>query len=163
MLATILIAACTALLTTAGVLFLLRTRMQPALPPEYRPEITARHILRHPIWQWRSFRILRHHLGGYGDDDLRRILVQAGAVRFETEAGEEVWGLYERVGHLLEGDRYPTLAKAFSAIDSVELSPEMQREIRILVAEGRKSVATNRVRETTGLSLTQSATLVERL
>ena len=55
-------------------------------------------------WTMRSFRLLRHHIGGFTDDELRRMLLRAGAVRFgqkrrddpSKSKGVEVWGLLER-------------------------------------------------------------------
>jgi hypothetical protein len=44
----------------------------------------------------RSFGAIKHRLGGYGDDELRRLLVSIGAVRFEGKGGEELWGLLNR-------------------------------------------------------------------
>jgi hypothetical protein len=162
MLATILTAACTALLTI-GAFLLLQARKKPVGSGAYRPERVARELLRHPLWRWRTFGTIRLHLGGFGDDELRRILVRAGAVRFETEIGEEIWGLYERIGTLLEGARYPVIGKAFSAIDEVTLAPEVAREVRVLLAVGQKGVAAEKVRAATGLGLTQSSALLERL
>jgi hypothetical protein len=34
--------------------------------------------------------------GGFSDDDLRQLLVRAGALRFEGSNGDELWGLRER-------------------------------------------------------------------
>ena len=162
MLAMILTAACAALLTMAGAILLARAGTGP-FAVRAGPEAVARRLLNHPTWRWRSFRILKLHLGGFGDDELRRILVGAGAVRFETEPGEEIWGLYERVAPLLEGPRYPVIGKAFTAIDEAVLTPEVQREVRILVAEGRRTIAVDRLRAATGLGLTRSVALLERL
>ena len=36
------------------------------------------------------------HVAGFDDNELRRILVRSGAVRFEDVMGVEVWGLLER-------------------------------------------------------------------
>ena len=44
---------------------------------------------------YRSFRSLKYHLGGFTDDELRKILVRAGAIRL-TAGGQEVWGLLPR-------------------------------------------------------------------
>jgi hypothetical protein len=47
-------------------------------------------------WPLRSFRVIRHHLGGFGEDELRKILVRSGAIRFMSKSGYELWGLLER-------------------------------------------------------------------
>jgi hypothetical protein len=44
-----------------------------------------------------SHRVLRHHIGGFGDDELRRILVRAGAIRTMSKSGQELWILVERM------------------------------------------------------------------
>jgi hypothetical protein len=52
----------------------------------------------------RSFAILKKSVGSFADEELRRLLVRAGAVRFwNPETGEEFWGLIERNLHVLEG------------------------------------------------------------
>jgi hypothetical protein len=47
-------------------------------------------------WRLRSFKVIRHHLGGFEDDALRQLLVRAGAIRFKAKSGEELWGLISR-------------------------------------------------------------------
>src|SRR5688500_2672163 len=42
---------------------------------EYMAEETARHFLQHKSFTDRSFDTLRNHLGGFADDELRKILV----------------------------------------------------------------------------------------
>jgi hypothetical protein len=61
----------------------------------YAAERVAHELLMHPAWEQRSFEAIHHRLGGFQNDELRRILVQAGAVRF-TAGGNEYWGLIER-------------------------------------------------------------------
>jgi hypothetical protein len=48
----------------------------------------------------RSFHFIRHRLRGFKEDELRQILVRAGAVQFTGDAGEERWGLWNRNQHL---------------------------------------------------------------
>lgn len=52
-------------------------------------------------WPLRSFKVIRHHLGGFKDMELRRILVRTGAIRFMSKSGEELWGLVARNKDLL--------------------------------------------------------------
>jgi hypothetical protein len=47
--------------------------------------------LRHSKWSQRSFTILRSHVGGSEDDELRRLLVRAGAVRFVNKDDSSEW------------------------------------------------------------------------
>ena len=53
-------------------------------------------LMSHEKWSLRSFKVIRHHLGGFDDNELRKILVRTGAIRFMSKNGEELWGLVER-------------------------------------------------------------------
>jgi hypothetical protein len=99
-----------ALLTLAGVfvgglvsfgLQFQRNRHEVAIERErnkadFMAETTARHYLMNPRYTDRSFEMLQERLGGFDEDDLRRILVRAGAVRFMRQNGTEWWRLLER-------------------------------------------------------------------
>lgn len=63
---------------------------------EFMAEETARHFLSHESYTDRSFDVLRKHLGGFEDDELRKILVRAGAVRVYREDETEWWYLLSR-------------------------------------------------------------------
>jgi len=58
--------------------------IQKALPPS-DPIImaikTVRELLNDPNYRFRSFKTFQEKLGGFGSDELRRILIQAGAIR----------------------------------------------------------------------------------
>jgi hypothetical protein len=69
---------------------------------EFMAEDTARHFLGHKGYTDRSFEVLRKHLGGFEDDELRKILVRAGAVRTYREDGSEWWRLLSRMGEFIE-------------------------------------------------------------
>jgi hypothetical protein len=51
----------------------------------FMAERVARDLLSYPKANYRTFRIMRHHIGGFGDDELRQILVRAGAIRTYVE------------------------------------------------------------------------------
>ena len=59
-------------------------------------ERVARTLLSDQTWRLRSFKVIRHHLGGFEDNELRKILVRCGAIRFMSKGGQELWGLVER-------------------------------------------------------------------
>lgn len=63
---------------------------------EFAAERVAKQLLLSDSWEWRRFDTIRHFLGGFEDDELRRILVRAGAVRAVNEDGDELWGLLSR-------------------------------------------------------------------
>ena len=69
---------------------------------EFMAEETARHFLSHKSFTDRSFETLRNHLGGFGDDELRKILVRAGAIRVFREDGSEWWRLLSRMDEYIE-------------------------------------------------------------
>ena len=64
---------------------------------EFMAENTAKHFLSHKSYTDRSFDVLQKHLGGFEDDELRKILVRAGAVRTYREDGTEWWRLLLRM------------------------------------------------------------------
>src|SRR5437667_12409473 len=63
----------------------------------FMAETAARELLQQYEAPFRTFIMIRHHVGGFSDDELRRILVRAGALRFMSKSGRELWALYERV------------------------------------------------------------------
>jgi hypothetical protein len=69
---------------------------------EFMAEDTARHFLGHKSFTDRSFETLRMHLGGFEDDELRKILVRAGAIRVMREDGSEWWRLLSRMDEFIE-------------------------------------------------------------
>jgi hypothetical protein len=71
-------------------------RLREELRTEFMAEETISQLLLHQRWPLRSFERIKHHIGGFTDDELRQLLVRAGAVRFKGDDGEEMWGLRVR-------------------------------------------------------------------
>lgn len=69
---------------------------------EFMAEETARHFLMHKSYTDRSFDTLSKHLGGFEDNELRKILVRAGAVRVYRDDGSEWWYLLSRSTERIE-------------------------------------------------------------
>ena len=69
---------------------------------EFMAEETARHFLSHKSYTDRSFDVLQKHLGGFEDNDLRKILVRAGAVSEYRSDGSEWWFLLSRMDERIE-------------------------------------------------------------
>ena len=69
---------------------------------EFMAEETARVFLSHKGFTDRSFETLRTHLGGFEDDELRKILVRAGAMRVYRADGSEWWRLLSRMDEFIE-------------------------------------------------------------
>ncbi|MEO0839383.1 MAG: hypothetical protein AAF063_10830 [Cyanobacteria bacterium J06643_5] len=61
---------------------------------ELSAERAVKKLLECTKWKRRTFNTLKYHLGGFEDDELRKILIRAGAIRFEEDV--ETWGLLER-------------------------------------------------------------------
>jgi hypothetical protein len=78
---------------------------------EFMAETTARHFLGHKSFTDRSFETLRNHLGGFGDDELRKILVRAGAIRVYREDGSEWWRLLSRMDEFIERKQLDQIAR----------------------------------------------------
>ena len=69
---------------------------------DFMAENTARHFLNHKGYTDRSFETLSGHLGGFSEDELRKILVRAGAIRTYRDDGTEWWRLLSRMDEYLE-------------------------------------------------------------
>jgi hypothetical protein len=78
---------------------------------DFMAELTARHFLSHKSFTDRSFETLRNHLGGFTDDELRKILVRAGAVRIYREDGSEWWRLLSRMDEFIERKQLDQIAR----------------------------------------------------
>lgn len=72
---------------------------------DFMAEETTRHFLSHKSYTDRSFETLNKHLGGFSDDELRKILVRAGAIRTYQEDGTEWWRLLSRMDEYIENRR----------------------------------------------------------
>jgi len=59
-------------------------------------EQAAKKLLESPEWKKRSFDEIKNRLAGFDDNELRKILVRSGAVRFEGDNSRELWGLISR-------------------------------------------------------------------
>lgn len=69
---------------------------------DFMAEETARHFLSHKSYTDRSFETLQKKLGGFSDDELRKILVRAGAIRVYREDDSEWWRLLSRMDEYIE-------------------------------------------------------------
>jgi lipopolysaccharide export system protein LptC len=78
---------------------------------EYMAEETARHFLSHQGYTDRSFETLRRALGGFTDDELRKILVRAGAIRVYRQDGSEWWRLLSRMDEFIERKQLDQIAR----------------------------------------------------
>ncbi len=106
-------------LVGGGISFLLNRQqfanqlriLQEQHKTEFMAETTARHFLSHKGFTDRSFETLQKSLGGFQDDELRRILVRAGAVRVYREDGSEWWRLLSRMDEFIERKELERIAR----------------------------------------------------
>ncbi len=96
MLDTIIIAAITALITGLITFALQERKLKTELRTEFMAEQAAKSLLENEKWRKRSFDEIKKRLGGFEDNELRKILVRSGAVKFEGSEGKELWGLISR-------------------------------------------------------------------
>jgi len=78
------------------------------LRTEFRTEFMAEqaiHSLLSEGFPKRSFAAIKKRLRGFDDNELRKLLIRAGAVCFEGQAGKELWGLQDRTKNDLEDDK----------------------------------------------------------
>lgn len=73
------------------------------LKTEFMAEQAVRKLLMNEKWKMRSFSEISRKIGGFEDDELRKLLVRSGAVRFYNATGEkELWGLLSRNKDVIE-------------------------------------------------------------
>jgi hypothetical protein len=86
----------TALVTGLITFWVQEYKLKAELRTEFMAEKAAKKLLESDKWKRRSFAEIQKRLGGFADDELRKLLVRAGAVRFTSSNEEELWGLIER-------------------------------------------------------------------
>jgi hypothetical protein len=97
---------------------------------EFAAEGVARAMLMDRKWPYRTFRVLKYHLSGFTDDELRKILVRAGGIRL-TAGGQEVWGLLSRNREYLSVEEIkeaPTTQIAFDSSGQQQKHQQQQQE-----------------------------------
>ena len=83
-----------------------RERLKAEFATEESAESAIRHLLELHHLPYRTFPMIRHHIGGFEANGLRRLLVRAGAVRFMAADGTELWALRERVADDYQNSRW---------------------------------------------------------
>lgn len=96
MLDTILTSILVALITSVATYAIQERKLKTELRTEFMAEQVAKKLLESPQWKMRSFDEIKKRLAGFDDNELRKILVRSGAVRFEGEGGKELWGLISK-------------------------------------------------------------------
>lgn len=71
-------------------------RLQRDYQLELAAETVVRKLLSIDKWKLRTFDELKRRLHGLDEDEIRKILIRAGAVCFQGKGSEELWGLVDR-------------------------------------------------------------------
>jgi hypothetical protein len=96
LLTSIVIPAVTAIIAAFLTFLVQERKLRRDYRLEFMAENAARELLESKAWEKRSFKAIDARLGGFEPDELRKVLVRAGAVRFKGKNGEELWGLLKR-------------------------------------------------------------------
>ena|SRR2546423_6158625 len=96
MLTTIVISVITSAISGSIAFAIQRQRLRAELRTEFMAEQAVRSLLETDRWKKRTFTEIQRRIGGFSDDELRKILVRSGAVRFGGSDGTELWGLISR-------------------------------------------------------------------
>lgn len=71
-------------------------KLKEELRTEFMAEKVINKLLNNENWLKRSFAEIKKRIGGFTDDELRKLLVKSGAVRFYSSDESEKWGLISR-------------------------------------------------------------------
>ncbi len=93
---TIIASVIAAAATAIGAFFIQERRWRNEFKTEFMAEQAVKKLLMHEKWKQRSFEEIGKKIGGFEQDELRKLLVRAGAVRFYNSSGSEFWGLTSR-------------------------------------------------------------------
>lgn len=86
------IAAGVALFTSLIAAYFSHRSLKLEYALEFAAERLVRKILTVENWEWRTFDAIKRVIGGFDDDELRRLLVRSGAFRGYTRDGKvEMW------------------------------------------------------------------------
>jgi hypothetical protein len=96
-LAAAIIAAFVSLLVALANNAIAFARMRSETTLTRRSERAIRKLMKTGKGPFIPFGIIRHHIGGYSDDDLRQLLVRCGALRFADPNMVELWALLSMV------------------------------------------------------------------
>jgi ABC-type sulfate transport system substrate-binding protein len=93
---TVVVVIISAVLTTLGTMKVEEEKLARQYRLEYMAETATEKLLTQYPYRMRSFDVIKDHLAGFRDEELRQVLVRAGAVRWLSKSDIEVWGLLDR-------------------------------------------------------------------
>lgn len=83
----------------------LERQLSEQFATEQSVEAALHHYLSIVALPYRTFPMIKHFIGGFESNELRRHLVRSGAVRFMAADGTELWALRDRVSeHFKHGN-----------------------------------------------------------
>ena len=100
-----------------------RDRLATEFATEVSVESALKHFLEIYELPYRSFPMIKHHIGGFDPNELRRLLVRTGAVRFMAADGTEIWALRERVPDAFRLSRWKHENSPMNKVSENELFP----------------------------------------
>ena len=105
-----LVSAPTAAVAALAVSLIAARQARKQLRGEFGTQLSAEAALRTFLSldekPYRSFPMIQHHIGGFSSNELRRLLVRAGAARFIAADGTEMWALVSRVEQQFRSGRW---------------------------------------------------------
>jgi hypothetical protein len=94
---TVLLSIIVSAATSVLVFWAQERRLKREFRTDFMAEAAVKKLLSYKGWEKRSFKEIKERIGGFEDDELRKILVRCGAVKFtKVEDGSEYWGLIKR-------------------------------------------------------------------
>ena len=103
-------------------------RLRAEFATEASVETAIRQLLELSELRYRTFPMIRHHIGGFEPNELRRLLVRSGAVRFMAADGTEMWALRERVADDFRYSRWKHDRSPMNKVPDIELFPGAFRD-----------------------------------
>jgi hypothetical protein len=100
-----------------------RARLAAEYATEDSAESAIRHLLELHHLPYRTFPMIRHHIGGFQANELRKLLVRSGAVRFMAADGTELWALRDRVAQDYQMSRWKHPESPQNKVDNSMLFP----------------------------------------
>lgn len=100
-----------------------KERLEAEFGIEESVESALRYFLGLHDLPYRSFQMIQHHIGGFESNELRRLLVRSGAVRFKAADGTEMWALLERVKEEFEVGRWQLRESPRNKVPPEQLFP----------------------------------------
>ena len=70
------------------------TRLRHEYQTEFTVELAIQKLMKKGF-ALRSFSLIKHHIRGFKDDELQRMLLRSGCICFRVVKGVEYWGLLE--------------------------------------------------------------------